>query len=85
MIKIDAVFTVADGMSPDIAARLAQHADRYKANLKLEYEGKCICLDSLIGILSLAFNRGTKIAVIADGEDERQAAEDIQRVLNGEN
>lgn len=83
MVRADAVFTAAEGLSADLAVKLAQHASRYKADVRLECDDRCIQLDSLIGILSMEFYRGLSIAVIADGEDEISAAEDIKNVLMG--
>ena len=84
MVRMDARFTAADSLSPDIAARLAQHAARYKSQLSLECGDKNIQLGSLIGILSMELYRGTRMIVIADGEDEELAAEDIRLVLSGD-
>ena len=78
MIRIEAVFDCADNLTPDVAARLAAAAERYRAQLELECAGKRVLLGSLIGILSLECQRGTKLAVIAEGEDEQTAAEAIR-------
>ena len=53
------------------------------AKLLLECDGKRVLMDSLIGILSLDCPRGTRLAVIAEGEDEQQAAETVALMLEG--
>ena len=83
MVRMDAVFTAAEGLSPDLAVQLSQHASRYKSDVMIECGQKRIRLYSLIGILSLEFHRGIELAVIADGEDESSAVEDIRMVLAG--
>ena len=83
MVRMEAVFNCADGMTPDVAAQLAQAAERYRSNLQMECGGKRVLLDSLIGILSVACRRGTALAVIADGEDEHDAAQAIAALIEG--
>lgn len=84
MVRLETVFTAADGMSPEFAAKLSTHADRYEAALSLECGEKQLRLDSLICILSLELYRGAKVAVLADGADAQAAAEEIRAVLQGE-
>ena len=84
MFRANAVFKAGDGLTPDLAAKLSRHAERYSAHLMLECGQKCIRLDSLIGILSMEMHRGMEIGVIADGEDEIPACEDIRRLLMNE-
>ena len=83
MIKLDTVFTAADGLSPEFAAKLAKHASRFESKLSVECGEKCLSLDSLICILSMEIYRGVKLAVIAEGADEGAAAEEISKVLQG--
>ena len=83
MVRMEAVFNCADGMTPDVAAQLAQAAERYRSHLQMECGGKRVLLDSLIGILSVACRRGTALAVIADGEDEHDAAQAIAALIEG--
>ena len=84
MVRMEATFNCAEGMTPDIAAQLAQLAERFQSNLMMECAGKRVLLDSLIGILSVECRRGTPLAVIADGADEHAAAEAMKALLDGE-
>ena len=83
MVRKESQFGFAEGMTPDIAARLAQLSDRYSADLQLACGDKCVRLDSLIGILSVPCRRGTPLAVIAEGDDEQAAAEAVAALLRG--
>ncbi len=83
MVRREAVFGCGDGMTPDIAAKIAQMAERYDADLQLECDGKRVRLDSLIGILSVACRRGTPLSVLADGADEVSAAQAVAAALQG--
>lgn len=84
MVRLDTVFTAADGITPELAAKLSRHAERYRAKILLECAGKRLQLDSLISILSLELYRGVKAVVVAEGEGAQQAAEEIRAVLQGE-
>ena len=81
MVRIEAVYGCGEGLTPDVAAKLATVAER--AHLELECGGKRVLLDSLIGILSLECRRGTRLAIHADGEDEQAAAEAVRGVIEG--
>ena len=84
MVRREVVFGCGEAMTPDIAARIAQLAERFSAGLHLECGEKRVRLDSLIGILSVECRRGKSLAVVADGEDEQPACAAIAAVLQGE-
>ena len=81
MIRKEAVFGCGDALTPDVAARLTQAAERFEATLWMECGDKRVLLDSLIGILSVPCHRGSGLVVIADGADEQAAAEAIRDTL----
>ena len=83
MIKLDTIFEAADGLTPEFAAKLSNHAARFESKLSVEYAGKCLGLDSLICILSMELYRGVKVTVVAEGCDENAAADEICKVLQG--
>lgn len=84
MTRREAVYGCADALTPDVAAKLAQLAESRRAKLELECGSKRVPLDSLIGILALECHRGTRLTVIAEGEDEQAAAEAVAMALAGE-
>ena len=81
MVRTEAVYACGDSLTPSVAARLADIAEHYRARLEMECAGKRVMLDSLIGILSVPCQRGSRLAVIAEGEDEADAAAAIVRAL----
>ena len=81
MIRVEAVYGCGDSLTPDVAAKLAQVAERCQSHLEMECAGKRVMLDSLIGILSVPCARGMRLGVVAEGEDEQAAAEAIRDVL----
>lgn len=81
MVKLNAVLSCADSLTPEIAARLTRLEERYESNLQLEFNGTRIDMDSLIGILSVPCRRGSGLTVIADGKDEKDAVLAIRAAL----
>ena len=81
MVRVNAVLNCADSLTPAIAARLTRVEENYESKMYLEYNGTRVRLDSLIGILSVPCHRGGGLVVIADGSDERAAAEAMRDAL----
>jgi phosphocarrier protein len=84
MVKLDTIFTAADTLTPEFAAKLADHTARFASNVALGCGDKLLNLDSLICILALELSRGVKVTIVAEGEDEAQAAEEVRKVIQGE-
>lgn len=83
MVRREAVYGCGDGLTPDVAAKLVQLTERYRAKLQMEVEDRRVMLDSLIGILSVECRRDARVTVIAEGDDEQQAADAIVAALEG--
>jgi len=83
MTRVNTVFTAAEGMSPEYAARLSDLAARYRAEVSIDCGGKVLRLDSLICILSMELYRGVKVSVIAEGEEAEEAAKAVVGLLEG--
>ena len=83
MLKTETVFDACPVITPDFAARLAQCASRYAAQVYLERGSVRLCVDSLIGILAMNLRQGTKVRVVTDGADEQQAMEGVCALLKG--
>lgn len=84
MIKLETVFAAADALTPEFAAKLADHASCFQSSILLGCADKMLSLDSLICILALELYRGVSVSVVADGSDEQAAAAEIVKVLKGE-
>jgi len=84
MVRTDAVFSAGDRMTPELAVTLAKAAEKFTANLLIEYGNTSIQLDSLIGVLSMELRRGMSLSVVAEGEDEDIAARTVCGVLTAE-
>jgi len=83
MVKMETIFTAADTLTPEFAAKLSECAARFESMVAVDCAGKQLQLDSLICILALELHRGVKLTVVAEGTDEQQAAEAVRKVLEG--
>lgn len=81
MVKLEATFRAAEGITPDLAAAIIQKASGYKSITELEMGSTRVVLGSLIGILSLELRQGTVVQIIADGADEAEAADSIRELI----
>ena len=70
MVRLDTVFRAGESITPEFAAKLAECAERYRAEISLECGGRKMQIDSLICILALDLYRGVPVRVVAEGEDE---------------
>ena len=81
MVKLEATFRAAEGITPDLAVEIIQRAARYEAIIELELGNTRVVLGSLIGILSLELRQGATVSIIAEGNDEQTAAEGIRELI----
>ena len=70
------------GIHARVAAKLVHVATQYKSRIFLERDGQEVNAKSLLGILTLACPRGSRIIVRAEGADASEAVEDIGRLIN---
>lgn len=77
------VFTITNklGMHARAAALLVQIANKFKAKIILEREGKQVNGKSILGILTLACPKGSSLIVRAEGIDADKALEEIGRLI----
>ncbi|USY57245.1 HPr family phosphocarrier protein [Bacillus sp. 1780r2a1] len=52
-----------------------QEANRFTSDVFLKKDEKVVNAKSIMGLMSLALNRGTVITLIAEGSDEEEAVE----------
>lgn len=65
------------------AAMFIQLASKYKSSIWVEKGERKANAKSLLGLLSLGIGNGSKINIIAEGEDEEKAVQELaEYVLN---
>lgn len=68
------------GLHARPATYFIQKANTYKSSIWVECGDRRANAKSLLGILSLGISKGTKITIIADGADEKEALEGLSQL-----
>jgi phosphocarrier protein HPr len=70
------------GLHARAAAKFVHTASRFKSDVKVRKGDEEVDGKSILGILLLAAGRGTTILVKADGPDERDALDGIEKLID---
>jgi len=70
------------GLHARAAAKLVHIAARFKSDIKIRKGDEEVDGKSILGILLLAAGRGSVITLKADGEDERDALDAIEKLID---
>lgn len=73
-----------NGLDARPVALLVQEASRYDSTIYIECGARKINAKSIMGMMTLALNTGEELRVIADGADEEEAVNGIERFLRYE-
>lgn len=69
------------GLHARAATKLVQLASRYGAEVELEKDGQRANAKSVMGVLLLCGAMGTRVTVMAEGEDAEQAVQAIGELI----
>jgi phosphocarrier protein HPr len=83
MIERDIEIKNKLGLHARAAAKLVHMAARFKSDIKVRKGDEEVDGKSILGILLLAAGRGSTVRVKADGTDERDALEAIEKLIDG--
>ncbi|AZU63913.1 HPr family phosphocarrier protein [Neobacillus mesonae] len=72
------------GLQARPAALFVQEANRFSADIFLEKDGKKVNAKSIMGLMSLAVGSGVEITIIADGDDEETAINELSDFIEKE-
>lgn len=81
MVTKEVLVKNSTGLHARLATLLVKKASSFKSDVSLEYNGKKANIKSLIGVLSLAVGKDAQVTVIANGDDEALAAEEIANLI----
>jgi len=81
MIEKETVIKNRAGIHARPAAMIVQTASKFKSKLFLQKGDDRINAKSIMGIITLGAGFETRILIIADGEDEAEAVEAIDRLF----
>lgn len=70
------------GLHARPATQFVEKARQFKSKIVIEKNGSKADAKSILGILSLGLSQGTEIKILAAGEDEQEAVEELVELLN---
>ena len=82
MITKEITITNSSGLHARPAALWVQMASRYKSSIKIKYNNSEVNGKSILGLLSLGLASGSQFQLIVDGEDEQDATENLETLVN---
>ena len=83
MISKEVLVKNSTGLHARPATLLVKKASSFKSDVSIEYNGKKANVKSLIGVLSLAVTKDATIKVVASGDDEALAVDEIVKLVEG--
>ncbi|MEM4657999.1 MAG: HPr family phosphocarrier protein [Candidatus Methanosuratincola sp.] len=69
------------GLHARAAAQFVKLVNRFSSDIMLIKDGYEVNGKSILGVLSLAAVQGTKITVVAEGEDAKEALDEIEALV----
>lgn len=84
MVEKQVKVNLKTGLQARPAALFVQEANRFASDIFLEKDGKKVNAKSIMGLMSLAVSSGTEINLIAEGSDEQEAVEALEKFVQQE-
>lgn len=81
MIVKEVIIKNSTGLQSKSAAVFIQKASNYKSSIWILKDERKANAKSLLGVLSLGIGQGAKLAITVEGEDEAEAAADLEKYL----
>jgi Phosphotransferase System HPr (HPr) Family len=70
------------GLHARPAAMLVQTSSRFQSNVKILKDDFTVDAKSIMGVMTLAAALGSELKFVADGSDENEALEAIEKLFN---
>ena len=84
MIKETVKILNENGLHALPASRFVKLAEKFKSSIMLTKNEIEVSGKSIMGILTLACEKGSKIILVCDGKDEKEAMEALKKILEGQ-
>ena len=81
MLRKNIVIINKLGLHARAAAKFVAHASRFASDIQVIRNGHHVNGKSIMGIMMLAAAKGSEIEIIASGEDELDAVEDLVSLI----
>lgn len=83
MIKKDFVIQNKLGLHARPAAMLVKAANKFESDVFFEKGSERVNAKSIMGVMMLAASKGTKIKILADGDDAEAAISALAELIQG--
>ena len=81
MVKKELTILNSSGLHARPAASLVKLASKFTSKIYLQKDGLEVNAKSIMGVMTLAAEKGSKVLIIADGIDEREALKQIIELI----
>lgn len=82
MVTKEVIVKNSTGLHARPATLLVKKASSFKSDVSIEFNGRKANVKSLIGVLSLGVTKNSKVKVIASGDDENLAVEEVVKLID---
>ena len=69
------------GLHARPSASFVKMAQRFKSNIFVEKDGEVVNGKSILGLMTLAAGKGTKLRIIAEGNDANRAIDELGNLI----
>ena len=84
MYEAEVVIMNEQGLHARPASIVARKASKFTSHITIVKDGKEFNAKSIINILSMAASKGDKLKLVASGDDEEKAVEELKIVIEKE-
>ena len=77
----DVVVQMSDSTEATPIAHLVQLANQFKSQVYFEMDEKKVNAKSIMGMMSLVLSAGSHVTVVAEGQDEDEAVDALEKFL----
>lgn len=70
------------GMHARAAAQFVQLASSFNSHIEIEKDSRRVNGKSIMGVMMLAANKGSKITLYTEGEDEEESMNRLEELIN---
>ncbi len=81
MIKRPITVQISNGLEARPVAMLVQVASQFESKIQVESGQKLVNAKSIMGMMTLGLDSGESVTVYADGSDEEEAINSIEKYL----
>ncbi|MFR8547301.1 MAG: HPr family phosphocarrier protein [Lachnospiraceae bacterium] len=76
---------IPNGLEARPVAMLVQVASQYQSEIHIESKNRSVNAKSIMGMMTLGLSSGETVVVTANGEDEAEALQNIEKFLSSAN